>query len=175
MRHRSVASLCCLAVCCLMSLRGARAEDFQIHRFERQQLTDVYFSEGANFGDINKDGKPDAIHGPLWFEGPEFTKQHEIYDLKPQNRDGYSGNFFTWVYDFTGDGWNDLVSVGLPGSPAVLYVNPGKTVGEAPHWQTHKVFDGVGNESPQFVNLLGSEQPELVCNHAGSSASQRST
>ena len=167
MRHRSVASLCCLAVCSVLSLRGARAEDFQVHRFERQQLTDVYFSEGANFGDINKDGKPDVVHGPYWFEGPEFTQQREIYDPQPQNRDGYSGNFFTWVYDFTGDGWNDLVSVGLPGSPAVLYVNPGQSVGEAPHWMTHKVFDGVGNESPQFVNLLGSEQPELVCNHGG--------
>ncbi|MBC8113342.1 MAG: FG-GAP repeat protein, partial [Candidatus Saccharimonas sp.] len=105
--------------------------------------------------------------GPYWWEGPEFTKQHEIFEPKPQNRDGYSTNFFTWVHDFTGDGWNDLVSVGLPGSPAVLYVNPGKSVGEAPHWMTHKVFDGVGNESPQFVNLLGSEQPELVCNHSG--------
>ena len=167
MRFHSVASLCCLVVGCVMSLREVVAEDFNVHRFERQQLTDVYFSEGANFGDINKDGKPDVVHGPLWFEGPEFTKQHEIYDPKPQNRDGYSGNFFTWVYDFTGDGWNDLVSVGLPGSPAKLYVNPGKNVAEAPHWQTRDVFNGVGNESPQFVNLVGDAQPELVCNHTG--------
>ena len=167
MRFRSVASLCCLVVGCVMSLRDVVAEDFLVHRFERQQLTEVYFSEGANFGDINKDGKPDVVHGPLWFEGPEFTKQHEIYDPKPQNRDGYSGNFFTWVYDFTGDGWNDLVSVGLPGSPAKLYVNPGKNVAEAPHWQTRDVFNGVGNESPQFVNLVGDAQPELVCNHTG--------
>ncbi len=167
MRFHSVAVLSCLAIGSVVSLQATQAEDFLVHRFERQQLTDVYFSEGANFGDINQDGKPDVVHGPLWFEGPEFTKQHEIYNPKPQNRDGYSGNFFTWVYDFTGDGWNDLVSVGLPGSPAKLYVNPGKTVGEAPHWQTRDVFGGVGNESPQFVNLLGSEQPELVCNHAG--------
>ncbi len=167
MRFRSVASLCCLVVGCVMSLRDVVAEDFSVHRFERQQLTEVYFSEGANFGDINKDGKPDVVHGPLWFEGPEFTKQHEIYDPKPQNRDGYSGIFFTWVYDFTGDGWNDLVSVGLPGSPAKLYVNPGKNVAEAPHWQTRDVFNGVGNESPQFASLVGDAQPELVCNHTG--------
>jgi putative membrane-bound dehydrogenase-like protein len=145
----------------------AIADDFLVHRFERQQLTDVYFSEGANFGDINGDGKPDVVHGPLWFEGPEFTKSHEIYEPKPQNRDGYSNNFFTWIADFTGDGFNDLVSVGLPGSPAMLYVNPGKTVAEATRWEAHKVFDGVGNESPQFVNLVGDDKPELVCNHGG--------
>ena len=167
MRLHFVALSFFLAVCSVMSFNDARAEDFEVHRFERQQLTDVYFSEGANFGDINKDGKPDVVHGPYWWEGPEFTKRHEIFEPKPQNRDGYSGNFFTWVYDFTGDGWNDLVSVGLPGSPAKLYVNPGKMVAEAPHWQVREVFGGVGNESPQFVNLLGSEQPELVCNHSG--------
>ncbi len=163
MNRSFFAVLVCLVTCSF----PAMAEDFHVHRFERQQLTDVYFSEGANFGDINQDGKSDVVHGPLWFEGPEFTKSHEIYDPKPQNRDGYSGNFFTWVYDFTGDGWNDLVSVGLPGSPAKLYVNPGKSVGEAPHWPMRDVFSGVGNESPQFVNLVGDAQPELVCNHTG--------
>ncbi len=145
------------------------AQDHVLHSFERQQLTDVYFSEGANFGDINRDGKLDAIHGPYWWQGPEFKVRREIFAPKPQNRDGYSTNFFTWVYDFTGDGWNDLVSVGLPGSAAVLYVNPGeeKVLEAANHWQTHKVFDGVGNESPQFANLVGDAQPELVCNHGG--------
>ncbi len=171
MRHRSVASPLCLVVCCVMSLRGARAEDFQVHRFERQQLTDVYFSEGANFGDIDHDGKPDIVHGPYWWKGPEFTKRHEIFPAKPQNRDGYSNNFFTWIADFTGDGWNDLVSVGLPGSAALLYVNPGddKTLDPKWNWAVRevKVLEGVGNESPQFVNLVGDEKPELVCNHGG--------
>lgn len=148
---------------------SSHAQDFVLHTFERQQLTDVYFSEGANFGDLNRDGKLDAIHGPYWWQGPEFKIRREIFAPVPQNRNGYSSNFFTWVYDFTGDGWNDLVSVGLPGSPAVLYVNPGegKVLDEKNHWETRKVFDGVGNESPQFVNLVGDAQPELVCNFQG--------
>ncbi len=160
----------CLWTCTLLACASITwADDFTIHRFERQELTNEYLSEGANFGDLNNDGKPDVMHGPYWWEGPELTKRHEIYPPVPQNRKGYSNNFFTWVCDFNGDGWNDLVSVGLPGSPAMLYVNPGKDkIAEpATHWAAHKVLDGIGNESPQFVNLVGDKQPELVCNHLG--------
>ncbi len=162
-------SLCLTLFGFAVSIESIFAQDYVLHSFERQQLTDTYFSEGANFGDINRDGKLDAIHGPYWWQGPEFKVRREIFAPKPQNRDGYSTNFFTWVYDFTGDGWNDLVSVGLPGSAAVLYVNPGegKVLEEANHWRTQKVHDGIGNESPQFVNLIGDKQPELVCNHNG--------
>lgn len=153
----------------LISANSAQANDLLLHKFERQELTNEYLSEGANFGDLNNDGKPDVVHGPYWWEGPELVKRHEIYPPVPQNRKGYSNNFFTWVYDFNSDGWNDLVSVGLPGSPAMLYINPGKDkIAEpAAHWVAQKVLDGIGNESPQFVNLVGDEQPELVCNHLG--------
>lgn len=40
---------------------AARSEDLTLHTFERQKLTDVYFSEGANTGDINGDGKLDVV------------------------------------------------------------------------------------------------------------------
>ena len=160
-------SVCAVGV--LLSASSAWSQDLFVHKFERQQLTDEYLSEGANFGDLNRDGKPDIVHGPYWWAGPEFTQRHEIYPPVPQNRKGYSNNFFTWVYDFNGDGWNDLVSVGLPGSPAVLYVNPGagKIADATSHWVSHKVLDAIGNESPQFVNLVGDDKPELVCNRLG--------
>ena len=162
-------ALCLTFVVFGIAAERSFAQDHVLHQFERQQLTDIYLSEGANFGDINRDGKLDAIHGPNWWQGPEFKIRREIFEPKPQNRDGYSTNFFTWVYDFTGDGWNDLVSVGLPGSAAVLYSNPGegKVLDEKNHWKTQKVHDGIGNESPQFLNLIGDKQPELVCNHNG--------
>lgn len=153
----------------LMCASSAVAEDFVVHSFERQQLTDEYLSEGANFGDLNQDGKPDIVHGPYWWAGPEFTTRHEIYPPVPQNRKGYSNNFFTWVYDFNGDGWNDLVSCGLPGSPAVMYLNPGaaKIADPKHHWAAHQVLGGIGNESPQFVDIVGDQHPELICNHLG--------
>lgn len=145
---------------------SAHAQDYHLHKFERQQLTNVYFSEGANAGDINGDGKPDVISGPYWYEGPDFKTKHEIYPAKPQNREAYADNFFNWVYDFNGDGWNDVLVVGFPGKPAYVYENPGPGHYDKP-WKKHEVLKSVGNESPQFVNLVGDAQPELVCTMNG--------
>src|ERR1051326_1116963 len=104
--------------------------------FKRIQLHDQFWSEGANFGDLNNDGINDLIAGPWWWEGPDFKKRHEIYPatttfnlklgpmtsvkvpgfegtLSSQNT--YSDNFFVWVIDFNKDGWNDILVVGFPG------------------------------------------------------------
>lgn len=142
------------------------ADDFTLHTFERQQLTDVYFSEGANAGDVNGDGVADVVCGPYWFAGPDFKSKHEIYKPVPQDRNRYANNFFSWVYDFNSDGWNDVFVVGFPGTPAYVYENP-KEGGLDEHWIKHQVFDWVSNESPQLVNLIGDERPELVCTRDG--------
>jgi hypothetical protein len=144
----------------------ASAQEYKLHKFARQQLTDVYYSEGANAGDINGDGKPDVVYGPHWYEGPDFKTRHEIYPAKPQNREGYSDNFFNWVYDFNGDGRNDVLTVGFPGKPGYVYENPGPGNYDKP-WPRHEVLKSVSNESPQFVNLVGDAQPELVCTSNG--------
>jgi hypothetical protein len=145
----------------------SRAEDGVLHTFERRQLTDVYYSEGANAGDLNGDGKPDVVYGPHWYEGPAFTEKHEIYPAKPQNRKGYADNFFNWIYDFNGDGWNDILVAGLPGTPAFIFENPkGGDLDKA--WKKHTVFDSVGNESPHFTNIVHDKRPELVCTFKGS-------
>ncbi len=142
------------------------AEDLTLHRFDRQQLTNVYFSEGANAGDLNRDGNADIVCGPHWFAGPDFTVKHEIYKPVPQDVNRYADNFFSWVYDFNGDGWNDVFVVGFPGTPAYVYENP-KADGFDQHWTKHQVIDWVSNESPQFVDMFDDERPELVCTRDG--------
>lgn len=153
-------------VFCLNVLRPLVAEDKVLHTFERQQLSDGYFSEGANAGDLNGDGQSDVVYGPYWFEGPGFSVKHELYEPKPQNREGYADNFFNWVYDFNGDGLGDVFVVGFPGTPAYVYENPGKAGHDKP-WPKHQVFDWVSNESPHFTQLTGDEKPELVCTRDG--------
>ncbi|MCA9141044.1 MAG: VCBS repeat-containing protein, partial [Planctomycetales bacterium] len=140
----------------------ANAQDHVLHSFERQQLTDTYYSEGVGTGDLNGDKVPDIVYGPYWFAGPDFAAKHEIYEPVPQNMNGYADNFFSWVYDFNKDGWNDIFVVGFPGTPAYVYENPGKD-GKDSHWKKHQVFDWVSNESPELINLVGDEVPELVC------------
>lgn len=160
---RSRLAVVIAAVCIAQSVD---ADEFALHTFERQQLTDTYFSEGANAGDLNGDGVADVVYGPYWFEGPGYTTKHEIYKPVPQNVNGYADNFFNWPYDFNGDGLNDVLVLGFPGTPAYVYENPGPD-GLNTHWTKHKVFDWVSNESPQLIDIVGDGRPELICTRDG--------
>jgi hypothetical protein len=154
------------AILVVCSTGVVAADDHVLHNFERQQLTEVYYSEGAGAGDINGDGVMDVVYGPHWYAGPDFTDKNEIYTAVPQNVEGYSDHFFAWVYDFNGDGWNDVFTVGFPGTPAYVYENP--TVDRLDLlWEKHEVFDWVSNESPWLTDLVGDERPELVCTRDG--------
>ncbi len=149
--------------------------------FTRIQLSDQFWSEGANFADLNNDGKNDIISGPWWWEGPDFQKRHEYYPptttfklkLGPMTtievpgfegglgkENTYSDNFFVWPYDFNKDGWKDLLIVGFPGKDTSWYENPH---GADRHWTRHRIFDETDNESPTFTDLTGDGLPELVC------------
>ena len=142
------------------------ADDYVLHTFERQQLTDVYYSEGVAAGDINGDGKTDVVYGPYWFAGPDYKTKHLIYPAKPQPLERYADNFFSWVYDFNGDDHADVFVVGFPGTPAYVYENPGPDRTDQ-LWKKHQMFDCVSTESPPFINLVCDKRPEFVLTRSG--------
>lgn len=128
--------------------------------YRRIELSTEFFSEGANFADINKDGHVDAISGPYWYAGPDFKTRHEIYPAKPFDPLVYSDNFFCFTGDFNGDTWPDVLVLGFPGVDASWFENPGKDGGV---WRRHVVFLPVDNESPTFGPLLASGPSVLIC------------
>ena len=135
-------------------------DDYYIISFEKTALSDVFYAEGATYGDLNGDGVMDLIAGPFWYEGPAYETVHEFYAPKPFDPKGYSDNFFSFVYDFNQDGRSDILVIGFPGQTATWYANPGPSGG---HWTAHVVFDTVDNESPAWTDLTGDGRPEIVC------------
>jgi hypothetical protein len=141
------------------------AADPSVSSYRKFQLSDQFYCEGATFADLNRDGKPDAISGPYWYEGPDFKKRHEIYPAAIYNgENGYSENFFAFAHDFNTDGWLDILVLGFPGVEASWFENPAAT-GQG--WKRHVVFLPVDNESPTFADVLGNGQPVLLCMSRG--------
>lgn len=134
--------------------------------FRRIELNSGFFAEGGTFADLNRDGHADAVAGPWWYEGPDFTRRHEIYAPPSPAFDPlkYSDNFFAFAHDFDADGWLDVLVIGFPGKEAAWHRNPGTAGG---HWRRHLVLAEVGNESPTFGDLLGTGSPVLICIHRG--------
>ena len=62
--------------------------------FEKRWLSGVFYGEGANFGDFNKDGKLDVVSGPYIYDGPDFTVKREFMPREPSDPLHYSKNFF---------------------------------------------------------------------------------
>ena len=91
----------------LAHTNGFAEEEYTHHTFRRVTLSETFYSEGASFGDFNRDGHQDIVSGPYWYEGPTFEKKHEYYTPKAYNVKGYSDNFFAFTYDFDGDEWLD--------------------------------------------------------------------
>ncbi len=174
----------------LAAASAAGAEEYTLHTFRKAQLTPEFWSEGCAFGDFNHDGHADVTAGPFWWEGPAFTQRHTFrpadktstvkrpdgstftingYRGTLGNDNDYSDNFYTFARDLNGDGWDDILVVGLPSTQLRVYLNPrGVAADGGPgHWPVSEVFGPVDNESPGYADLTGDGVPELVCNSDG--------
>lgn len=152
---RQVVSLMLLA----WSLAGATAND----HFDERLLASAYHGEGAQFGDLNRDGHPDLVSGPYWYEGPDFDTRNTYYQPNPKapNQNGYTNdNFLVFIHDFNSDQWPDILLIAFPGTAGHWYENP---QGRSGHWQKHLAVAQVGNESPTLQDINRDGRPDLCC------------
>ena len=132
--------------------------------FTKITLTDKFYAEGAFYGDFNNDGIMDVVYGPYWYEGPDFTVAHEFRPAQEYRPEDYSDNFVTFVDDFNGDGWPDILILPHPGGDLFWYENP---KGEDGHWKKHFAAHQIGNESQVYVDMTGNGRRDLVYNMDG--------
>lgn len=137
------------------------------HAFQRLTLSEEFHSEGIACADIDGDQINDVISGPFWYRGPDYRKRYRYAPGESLPIKGYSRHFFTWTEDFNDDGYPDILVVGMPGEPAFWFEHPGDDPGSHATWIKRKVHDDISNESPEFVDLDGDGNPELVCLHRG--------
>ncbi|HIL70208.1 MAG TPA: VCBS repeat-containing protein [Verrucomicrobia bacterium] len=134
--------------------------------FSKRVLTHHYYCDGINAGDINQDGHQDIVAGPFWYEGPSFLMAHEFYPAAViPTEPSPSNSMFSFVYDFNGDGYPDILVLGrVHKHSAYWYENPGRGSG---FWNRHFVFERIRGESPPFQDVDGDGMPELASHWDG--------
>ena len=111
-------------------------------KFRMQTLNEFYYSWGPAVADFNRDGTPDIVAGPYYYLGPEYTTAREIYIGGTIDPGTQYFNGLQYAYDFTGDGWPDVLNSVFQ-REAILYVNP---KGESRRWDTYTVTDRMSCE-----------------------------
>ena len=137
--------------------------------FRKLLLTDKYYCDGIQAGDINRDGRTDIVAGPFWYPGPTFEDAHAFYpaqELPPE--ESPSNSMFSFVHDLSGDGWPDIIVLGrVHKHAAYWYENPGQSLNRQQHWNKHFIFERVRGESPALVNLFGDHRRQLITHWDG--------
>jgi hypothetical protein len=123
-----------------------------------QTLNEFYYSWGPAVADFNRDGTLDIAAGPYYYLGPGYGTAKEIYLAQTIDASTQYFNGLQYAYDFTGDGWPDVVNA-IFQRPAVLYVNP---KGESRRWDTYTVTDQMTCEFMLLKDVDGDGKPEFL-------------
>jgi hypothetical protein len=141
-------------------------------RFTMLRISEQYDGWSPTVADFNHDGILDISSGPFYYLGPTFEarKQYRVISTFNAGTD-YGGDMMDFAYDFTGDGWPDILSSdwdrGPNTRPMELYVNP---KGESRRWNHTLVLPTITTETVLMRDIDGDGKPELLFGTAKSYA-----
>lgn len=139
--------------------------------FSKIILFNDYISEGVSIGDMDNDGNPDIIAGSMWWKGPDFLNSFSFEPVKTfpitgPGLEGYSTNFFSFPAYIDNDDYIDLLQIGIPGTDSQWIQNPGQEPFKNSNIDgskaKNKAQTHIGNESPQFIDIIGDSKKELL-------------
>ena len=87
------------------------AEGRGLEPLHRASVSTMYYGWSAAASDINRDGAMDIVSGPFYYLGPTFTERRiyragRVYNPATE----YAPDMVNFTYDFTGDGWPDILA-----------------------------------------------------------------
>lgn len=129
--------------------------------YTMQRVNDYYYAWCAGVGDFNHDGVADIESGPYYYLGPDFVERRRYRNGRIYNgATEYSPDMVSFAGDFTGDGWDDILTSDLVnGRPIDLHVNPH---GESRKWDTYRVIPGITTEVVLMRDMDGDSKPEIL-------------
>ena len=128
------------------------------NRFRVQQINPYFYADGVAVADLNRDGTPDIIQGPVYWLGPDYRVGREIDVAQPLDLRPYAKTYRLEAADFTGDGWIDVLMSGPPPQGAYLYVNPHNELRRWPRYKVHDQF----SEIWVVADIDGDGKPAVV-------------
>ena len=89
-------------------------------KYTKMVIQNQFLAESCSIGDYNGDGVPDVSAGRIWYEGPDFTKQHAFRDghgplptagAPLELNTGVSDDWADYPFDMDGDGDTDIINI----------------------------------------------------------------